>query len=333
MHVILFVFHFVLLFHLNLEGEIVEQHEKKKTDLYSKIMTNFEAFRSNVSSSIKLFFCLKSGTHTFISAAEGDILILACMAKTHFESCTFKHKGYKCEYKFEDSNDDQNPTPNCDSNLVANDAIKFIGRNYHKIHNNLNLSHRHCAIELKYVRLQHEGQWSCSTATNGKTKTTELNWLQLNQNSMSYITIISLIVTTTLIVIIGFGAIIYCYFFGFNNTMWNLKLNLTQCCRTTFRSCKHSEEDCGCFLKRRNNTSESDEPAYYVTQDFNFQNEPMPNVGGSSHEEIKFIRNTNDICDDSITVDITDYVVPRDDCTEEIPAKYDYVMTTYHKQN
>ena len=59
----------------------------------------------------------------------------------------------------------------------------------------------------------------------------------------------------------------------------------------------------------------------------------MPNVGGSSHEEIKFIRNTNDICEYNITVEITDYVVPRDDCTEEIPAEYDYVMTTNHKQN
>ena len=255
------------------------------------------------------------------------------MAKTHFESCTFKHNIYKCEYNFEDSNDDQ-PIPNCDSNLDFNDTIKFIGRNYDKIHNNLNLSHRHCAIELKYVRLQHEGRWSCTTTRklNGFSIPTisELNWLQVNQNPMSFITI-SLIVTTILIVIIGFGGIIYCYFFGFGNTMWNLKLNLTQCCRRTFGTCQHSGEDCG-FLKRQNNTSESDEPAYYVTQDFNFQNKPMPNVGGSRHEEIKFIRNTNDICDTNITAEITDYVEPIDDCTtEEIPAEYDYIITTYHK--
>ena len=45
---------------INLEGKIVEQHEKKKPDLYSKIMTKFEAFRSNVSSSINLVFCHQS---------------------------------------------------------------------------------------------------------------------------------------------------------------------------------------------------------------------------------------------------------------------------------
>ena len=56
----------------------------------------------------------------------------------------------------------------------------------------------------------------------------------------------------------------------------------------------------------------------------------MPN-GGSRHEEIKFIRNTNNIYADTTAVEITDYVAPKDDCTEEIPAEYDYIMTTYTK--
>ena len=56
----------------------------------------------------------------------------------------------------------------------------------------------------------------------------------------------------------------------------------------------------------------------------------MPN-GGSRHEEIKFIRNTNNIYADTAVVEITDYVGPKDDCTEEIPSEYDYIVTTYTK--
>jgi len=209
-----------------------------------------------------------------ISAEEGDVLILNCIAKDHYESCTFKHNVYKCEFKYLNSND-QSPKTHCSSNLGKNDRIKFVG----------NYENHTCAIELKYVRLLHEGQWSCSTKLlHKKTTSSELKWfLQVNQNSKSYLTIS--LATTISIVIIGFGAIFGCYFFGICDK-WNLKFRLTQCCRGAFGNCKLSD-----FLKR--NTSESDEPAYYVTKDFSFQNEPMPN--SSRHEEIKYIRNTNSI--------------------------------------
>ena len=163
----------------------------------------------------------------------------------------------------------------------------------------------------------HEGQWSCSTKLlHKKDISAELKWFsQVNQNSKSYLTIS--LVTTISIVIIGFGAIFGCYFFGICEK-WNLKFRLTQCCRGAFGNCKLPD-----FLKR--NTSESDEPAYYVTKDFSFQNEPTPN--SSRHQEIKFIRNTNSICANNVetAVEITDYVAPKDDCTEEIPAEYDYI--------
>ena len=82
-----------------------------------------------------------------ISVQEGKSIVLNCAVDSYYEWCTFKHNGKKCDYEWRRDV----------YNVTELDCKDYHGRaEYKGDYNNYK-----CGIELKFVTLEDQGEWSC----------------------------------------------------------------------------------------------------------------------------------------------------------------------------
>ena len=82
-----------------------------------------------------------------LSVQEGESILLKCTVDNYYEWCTFKHNGKKCDFEWR--RDVYNVTElDCKD---YNERAEYMG----------DYDNYQCAIELKFVTPDDQGEWSC----------------------------------------------------------------------------------------------------------------------------------------------------------------------------